>query len=311
MRRALFCLVHAPPPNASLTSDTDAHRTALQAEALEKLGSLESDLWVHEMRYRVAVGVLQETWSVCSKSLGGLFTRMKDTEMARRQAIHTALQTLHDQQTQYWRKMPEVGQTLSTLVQTRVADPQLIEKEIGSDIRTGAQRLEHSEEGRRKKQQITANRPARHFTPTPPPAQALAGMTMTSTLGPTSALSTTLEAAIPAHTVGASAAEVGQAVGQGASSHKKRAPKEFNHSLTGPLTSPLTVRGLCLNVDWWGLCVDDCLTQGPFPPPLQQKRTQVLFRKSQNVFKPWKPVLVRGRGRAVSYAMPLPRHRHT
>ena len=65
--------------------------------------------------------------------------------MTRRQAIHTALQTLHDQQTQYWRKMPEVGQTLSTLVQTRVADPHLIEKEIGTDIRTGAQRLGHSE----------------------------------------------------------------------------------------------------------------------------------------------------------------------
>lgn len=182
------------------------------------------------MRYRVAVGVLQETWSVCSKSLGGLFTRMKDTEMARRQAIHAALQTLHDQQTQYWHKMPEVGQTLSTLVQTRVADPQLIEKEIGSDIRTGAQRLEHSKEGRRKKQQIAANRPARHFTPTPPPQAA---MTMTSTLGATSALSTTLEAAIPAHTV---------------SSHKKRAPKEFSHSLNGPLNSPLTVRAACLKL---------------------------------------------------------------
>lgn len=45
---------------------------------------------------------------MCSKSLGGLFTRMKDTEMVRRQAIHAALQTLHDQQTGYWRKMPEV-----------------------------------------------------------------------------------------------------------------------------------------------------------------------------------------------------------
>lgn len=214
-----------------------------QAEALEKLGSLESDLWVHEMRYRVAVGVLQETWSVCSKSLGGLFTRMKDTEMARRQAIHTALQTLHDQQTQFWRKMPEVGQTLSTLVQNRVADPQIIEKEIGSDIRTGAQRLEHSEEGRRKKQQITAGRPTRHFTPTPPPVAATT-MSMTSTLGATSALSTTLDAAIPIHTVGAGeAGEQAQAQqGSTSSGHKKRAPKEFNHSLTGPLTSPLTVR---------------------------------------------------------------------
>lgn len=32
----------------------------------------------------------------------------------------------------------------------------------------------------------------------------------------------------------------------------------------------------------------------PQPSPRQQKRTQVLLRKSQNVFKPWKPVLVRG-----------------
>jgi hypothetical protein len=186
--------------------------------------------------------VLQETWSVCSKSLGGLFTRMKETEMARRQAVHAALQTLHDQQTQYWCKMPEVGQTLSTLVQTRVADPHLIEKEIGADIRAGAQRLEHSEEGRRKKQQITANRPTRIFTPSPPASAsaAAATMSMTSTLGlgTTSAFSTTLDAAIPTHTV--SGGE-GQAAGV-ALSHKKRAPKEFNHSLTGPLTSPLTVR---------------------------------------------------------------------
>ncbi len=178
------------------------------------------------MRYRVAVRVLQETWSVCSKSLGGLFTRMKDTEMARRQALHAALQTLHDQQTQYWRKLPEVGQMLSTLVQTRVADPQLIEKEIGTDIRTGAQRLERSEQGRRKKQQIMANRPARIFTPVQAPAPALASNTMSMT--------STLDAAIPAHTVGAA----------GSSAHKKRAPKEFDHSLQSPLTSPLTVRAL-------------------------------------------------------------------
>lgn len=52
---------------------------------LEKLGMAEQDLWVYEMRYRSSVGVLQQTWSVCSKSLGGLFTHMKETEMARRQ----------------------------------------------------------------------------------------------------------------------------------------------------------------------------------------------------------------------------------
>jgi hypothetical protein len=222
------------------------------------------------MRYRVAVSVLQETWSVCSKSLGGLFTRMKDTEMTRRQAVHAALQTLHDQQTQYWKKMPEVGQTLSTLVQTRVADPQLIEKEIGTDIRTGAQRLEHSEEGRRKKQQITANRPARMFTPAPP---ASTTMSMTSTLGATSALSTTLDAAVPIHTVGAGEAGA-QAAGAASSAHKKRAPKEFNHSLKGPLTSPLTVRACvraCAHRECVRACVRVCVRCRRVATPAQSR----------------------------------------
>ena len=195
-----------------------------QAEALEKLGMAEQDLWVYEMHYRVAVGVLQETWGVCSKGLGSLFTRMKDTEMARRQAIHAALQTLHDQQTAYWKKLPELGQTLSTLVQTRVADPHLIEKEIGTDIRAGAQRLEHSEEGRRRKAQIMANRPQRRFTPTPPASAANA-------LGVTSILSTTLDSALPP------AVAVGPSGGQ-----RKKAPKEFAQVLKGPLSSPLIMR---------------------------------------------------------------------
>lgn len=137
---------------------------------VEKTGVTEQDLWIHEMRYRVAVGVLQETWATCSKGLGDLFIHMKTTEMTRRQvrvskpspicfsvhltnyvsmhntqAIHGSLQTLHDQQTAYWKKLPDLAQTLSTLVQNRVADPQLIEKEIGNDIRIGAQRLEQSE----------------------------------------------------------------------------------------------------------------------------------------------------------------------
>lgn len=62
------------------------------------------------------------------------------------QAIHTALQTLHDQQGLYWRKLPEIASSVSALVATKVvSDPQAIEKEIGADIRTGAHRLEISE----------------------------------------------------------------------------------------------------------------------------------------------------------------------
>jgi hypothetical protein len=45
----------------------------------------EADLWVYDMRYRVAVSVLHETWATCSKGLGDLFTLMKQTEMTRRQ----------------------------------------------------------------------------------------------------------------------------------------------------------------------------------------------------------------------------------
>jgi len=211
-----------------------------QAEALEKMGMNENglDLWVFEMQYRVAVEVLLETWGVCSSGLGGLFTRMKDTEMTRRQAIHTALGTLHDQQTACWKKLPELGLTFSSMVHSRVADPHLIEKEIGADIRTGAQRLEHSEEGKRRKRQIIANRPVRMFTPTP--AMGATGFGRMSYNG----LSNTLDAALPlavsmnaAGTAAAAGAEVG-----GASSTKKRVAKEFTHVLKGPLGSPLTKR---------------------------------------------------------------------
>jgi hypothetical protein len=39
------------------------------------------------------------------------------------QAIHTALQTLHDQQGQYWRKLPELAAAVTTLVATKVTEP--------------------------------------------------------------------------------------------------------------------------------------------------------------------------------------------
>lgn len=42
--RLLWLLIHLPNQQ--------------QAQALEKLGSLDRDLWLHEMRYCVAVGVL-------------------------------------------------------------------------------------------------------------------------------------------------------------------------------------------------------------------------------------------------------------
>lgn len=38
------------------------------------------------------------------------------------QAIHTALQTLHDQQGQYWRKLPELAAAVTTLVATKVGN---------------------------------------------------------------------------------------------------------------------------------------------------------------------------------------------
>lgn len=56
----------------------------VKAELLEKSGSTEQDLWINEMRYRVAVTVLHETWAICSKGLGDLFTHMKQMELTRR-----------------------------------------------------------------------------------------------------------------------------------------------------------------------------------------------------------------------------------
>eukprot|EP00952_Eustigmatos_sp_NYUAD-ZCMA_P010057 41442-Eustigmatos_ZCMA.PRE.1 len=61
------------------------------------------------------------------------------------QAVHGATARLHEVQTQVWRKLPELGGSLMTMIATRTTDPAAIEKEIGSDIRTGAHRLEQSE----------------------------------------------------------------------------------------------------------------------------------------------------------------------
>ncbi|GAB5035742.1 Hypothetical protein NocV09_02900490 [Nannochloropsis oceanica] len=138
-----------------------------QAQALEKMGVSDSelDLWVFEMQYRVAVGLLLETWKVCRSALGALFKRMKDAEMTRRRVTHAALGTVLGQQTTYWKRLPEYGLTLPSQVHPRVSEPRLIEKEIGADVRTGVQRLQHSQEGWRRK--IVANRPMPMRTPTP------------------------------------------------------------------------------------------------------------------------------------------------
>jgi len=99
-----------------------------QAQALEKMGVSDSelDLWVFEMQYRVAVGLLLETWKVCRSALGALFKRMKDAEMTRRRVTHAALGTVLGQQTTYWKRLPEYGLTLPRQVHPRVSEPRLI-----------------------------------------------------------------------------------------------------------------------------------------------------------------------------------------
>lgn len=207
-----------------------------QAQALEKMGVSDSglDLWVFEMQYRVAVRVLLETWKVCRLALGALFRRMKDTEMTRRQAIYAALGTVLDHQTAYWKRLPEHGLMLSNLVHSRVADPRLIEKEIGADVRTGAQRLQHSKEGRRRKRQIMANRPMPMLTSTP--VVGATGFGGTSINGS----SNTLNLAVSTNATAAAAG--GEVEGAPTRSSRKRLAKEFTHVLQGPLDSPLTNR---------------------------------------------------------------------
>lgn len=207
-----------------------------QAQALEKMGVSDSelDLWVFEMQYRVAVGLLLETWKVCRSALGALFKRMKDAEMTRRRVTHAALGTVLGQQTTYWKRLPEYGLTLPSQVHPRVSEPRLIEKEIGADVRTGVQRLQHSQEGWRRK--IVANRPMPMRTPTP--------FTSAPGLGGTSVdwSSNSINLALSTNAVAAGAAAGGEVKGVRTRSSRKQLAKEFTHVLKGPLDSPLTKR---------------------------------------------------------------------
>ncbi|EWM20920.1 hypothetical protein Naga_100061g18 [Nannochloropsis gaditana] len=210
-----------------------------QAQALEKMGMSEGqDLWIYEMHYRMAVVILLETWELSSTALTAMFARMKDTEMARRQAIHSALQTLNEEQTAYWRKLPHLGVTLSSLVQSHATDPRLIEKQIGADIRMGAKRLGLSEEGIHLKGQIMATRPLRVFT------QA---SIQSANLGKTSSFNeSTMEHRIKSGS-GSFRCETEvvpnkKTAKANKNRRKKQAKKLFSQRLDGPLQSPLITR---------------------------------------------------------------------
>ena len=104
-----------------------------------------NDVWVEEMRYRMAVAFLSSIWEKCSSSLSKLFLTMKDAECNRRNRIKELLIKATQRQERLWIGLPGV---ISPILKDLIEWPmerKVVEDDVQLSIRARAQSIQRDE----------------------------------------------------------------------------------------------------------------------------------------------------------------------
>lgn len=100
-----------------------------------------SDVWIDEMRYRMAVAFLSSTWEKCSAELSKLFSNLKNAECDRRNRIKELLIKATQRQERLWLGLPSTIQpVLKELIEWPM-EKKVVEEDVQSSIRTRAQSI--------------------------------------------------------------------------------------------------------------------------------------------------------------------------
>ncbi|KAL3775930.1 hypothetical protein ACHAW5_011320 [Stephanodiscus triporus] len=109
-----------------------------------------ADVWVEEMRYRMAVAFLSSVWEKCSSELSKLFLSMKDAECKRRTQIKELLIKTARTQEGLWLGVPPlIGPILTELTEWRM-EKKTVEEDVQHSIRERAQSIQLKEVERKK-----------------------------------------------------------------------------------------------------------------------------------------------------------------
>lgn len=109
-----------------------------------------TDVWVDEMRYRMAVAFLSSVWEKCSSELSKLFLSMKDAECNRRNRIKELLIKATQRQERLWLGLPGVvTPILKDLIEWPM-ERKIVEDDVQSSIRARAQSIQRDEAEHKK-----------------------------------------------------------------------------------------------------------------------------------------------------------------
>lgn len=109
-----------------------------------------ADVWVEEMRYRMAVAFLSSVWEKCSSELSKLFLSMKDAECKRRNQIKELLIKTARMEEGLWLGVPPlIGPILAELTEWQM-EKKTVEEDVQLSIRERAQSIQLDEAERKK-----------------------------------------------------------------------------------------------------------------------------------------------------------------
>lgn len=100
-----------------------------------------SDVWIDEMRYRMAVAFLSSTWEKCSAELSKLFSALKNAECNRRNRVKELLIKAIQRQERLWLGLPSTIQpVLKDLIEWPM-ERKIVEEDVQTSIRARAQSI--------------------------------------------------------------------------------------------------------------------------------------------------------------------------
>lgn len=104
-----------------------------------------ADVWVEEMRYRMAVAFLSSVWEKCSSELSKLFLSTKDAECNRRNQIKEIMIKATQRQERLWLGLPSaINPILKELIEWPM-ERKMVEEDVQSSIRDRAQAIQLDE----------------------------------------------------------------------------------------------------------------------------------------------------------------------
>lgn len=125
----------------------------VQLERTSTLDNLNStvkegcaDVWVVELRYRMAVAFLSSVWDKCSSELSKLFLSMKDAECNRRNVIKDLMIKAVKRQESQWHELPSLASSvLKELEEWPTTERKVVEDDVQNSIRERAQYIQRDE----------------------------------------------------------------------------------------------------------------------------------------------------------------------